>query len=65
MHEYGLYINEQVGNGRQIRYQVPSEIVCAQTDFSTVSSAPLTLCEYLEFYKWKRHMFEQGRFWKK
>lgn len=65
MHEYGLYINEQVVGGRKVSYQIPSDILCTEVDFSKISSTPLTLCEYLEFYKWKRQMFEQGRFWGK
>lgn len=63
MHEFGLYINQTVGSARDIRYEVPSDINCGPEDFSSDTSTPLTLCEYLDFYKWKRQMFEQGRFW--
>ncbi len=63
MHEFGLYINQTSTSKRDIRYEVPADIICADSDYSTNSSSPLTLCEYLDFYKWKRQMFEQGRFW--
>ena len=73
MHEFGLYINQtndkdpdsaKASTGkRDTRYEVPTNITCDQTDYSVTSSEPLTLCEYLDFYKWKRQMFEQGRFW--
>lgn len=70
MHELGLYINqEDVKNTkttkvRKIDYSVPSEIQCA-VGYSPSSTPELTLCDYLEFYRWKRAMFEEGRFWKK
>ncbi len=63
MHEFGLYINQTSATGHDIRYEVPTDITCNQSDYFTTSSSPLTLCEYLDFYKWKRQMFEQGRFW--
>jgi phosphoglycerol transferase MdoB-like AlkP superfamily enzyme len=65
MHEYGLYINQEANGKRNISYQIPSDLICAQEDFSNTTNTPLTLCEYLDFYKWKRQMFEQGRFWGK
>lgn len=63
MHEFGLYINQETGSGRSVSYKIPTDITCANDDYSVISSSPLTLCEYLDFYKWKRQMFEQGRFW--
>ena len=65
MHELGLYINQVNGNGkRKVDYNVPSEIECA-ANYTSSSTPDLTLCDYLQFYKWKRQMFEEGRFWKK
>lgn len=70
MHEFGLYINQANLSGealakskRNISYKIPTDITCTKNDYSVSSSSPLTLCEYLDFYKWKRQMFEQGRFW--
>ena len=63
MHEFGLYINQTSTGGRDIRYEVPTDITCTKEDYSATSSSPLTLCEYLDFYKWNRQMFEEGRFW--
>lgn len=64
MHEFGLYINQIDEQGkRTINYNIPGEIQCDKNDYNSVTSSPLTLCEYLDFYKWKRQMFEQGRFW--
>ncbi len=64
MHEFGLYINQLSENGkRQVSYNLPSELKCVAKDFTATSSSPLTACEFLEFYKWKRRMFEDGRLW--
>ncbi len=63
MHEFGLYINQTSTGKRDIRYEVPTDINCSASDYSATSSSSLTLCEYLDFYKWKRQMFEEGRFW--
>jgi phosphoglycerol transferase MdoB-like AlkP superfamily enzyme len=65
MHEYGLYINQEVNGQRKIDYQIPSQLECGKENGIISASTPLTLCEYLEFYKWKKQMFEQGRFWRK
>ncbi len=65
MHELGLYVNQVTKTGgRQVLYNTPSEISCPN-DYSTSSTLDFTLCDYLNFYHWKRAMFEQGRFWKK
>jgi phosphoglycerol transferase MdoB-like AlkP superfamily enzyme len=63
MHELGLYINQtNADNKRQESFSIPATISCDKNQ--TVStSTPLTLCEYLEFYRWKRSLFETGRLW--
>ncbi len=63
MHEYGLYINQEENGKRNVSYQIPSDLKCDVENDTVNSSTPLTLCEYLEFYKWKRQMFQEGRFW--
>jgi phosphoglycerol transferase MdoB-like AlkP superfamily enzyme len=63
MHEFGLYINQTSTGKRDVRYEIPTDISCNESDYSVTSSEQFTLCEYLDFYKWKRQMFEQGRFW--
>ncbi|MBI2443792.1 MAG: sulfatase-like hydrolase/transferase [Candidatus Magasanikbacteria bacterium] len=65
MHELGLYINQldQAGK-RRIDYSIPSQVECP-ADYDYRASAELTLCDYRHFYRWKRQMFEQGRFWKR
>lgn len=65
MHEYGLYINQDNQGARDMRYEIPSELQCKDENVSLNTSTLLTLCEYLEFYRWKRRMFEEGRFWRK
>jgi len=63
MHEFGLYTNQLDQNGkRMIDYNLPTQIKCDDKEISE-SNGPLTLCEFLQFYNWKRQMFEQGRFW--
>lgn len=64
MHEFGLYINQIDEQGkRTISYNIPNQIKCEAGDYNPATSSPLTLCEYLDFYKWKRQIFEEGRFW--
>ncbi|OGH94068.1 MAG: hypothetical protein A2538_02085 [Candidatus Magasanikbacteria bacterium RIFOXYD2_FULL_41_14] len=66
MHELGLYINEETPDGkRQLSYSVPTEITCGASDYSVDPASPLTLCELLEFYQWKRQRLEKGQFWDK
>lgn len=66
MHELGLYINEEVNGKRQLDYEIPSRLDCAELKNEDIDlSAPLTLCEFWQYYQWKRVMFEQGRFWEK
>ncbi len=63
MHEFGLYINQLDENGkRTVDYTVPNDLDCDK-NISINTSSPLTLCEFLDFYQWKRQMFEQGRSW--
>lgn len=65
MHELGLYINEQFPGGkRKISYDIPDDLDCP-AELNVSSTAPLTLCEFSQFYKWKRQMFEEGRLWEK
>lgn len=63
MHELGLYINVTSTGKRQELYDVPSQIDCPE-NYSPSSTPNFTLCDYKQFYDWKRQMFEQGRFWK-
>ena len=64
MHEFGLYINQETKTGRQISYDIPSNLKssCSASPSSTIDSE-LTLCEFEQFYRWKREMLEQGRLW--
>lgn len=65
MHELGLYSNQIDSVGKRVEdYQLPTEIRCSSSYISS-STPDFTLCDYLNFYTWKRQMFEQGRFWKK
>ncbi len=64
MHELGLYINQQLPNGkRDITYDLPTEISCP-IHYQPSSTPEFTECDYLQFFNWKRQMFEEGRFWK-
>ena len=54
------------GSGiRKAEYNMPSNLQCADADFTNVTSTQLTFCEFLNFYRWKRQMLEEGRFWEK
>ncbi|TAN32512.1 LTA synthase family protein [Patescibacteria group bacterium] len=61
--EFGVVAGE--GVERRTDYAVPSHLECADAEVGASSSTPLTLCEFLHFYKWKRQMMEEGRFWEK
>ncbi len=64
MHELGLYINEAGPNNTRLeKYDTPGNLMCTEKDYTTDVKTPLTLCEFLNYYRWKRYMFEQGRFW--
>jgi phosphoglycerol transferase MdoB-like AlkP superfamily enzyme len=64
MHELGLYINQVTAAGkRTVDYNVPTDISCP-ANYTPSSTPDLTECDFLQFYNWKRQMFEQGRFWK-
>ncbi|MEK7065242.1 MAG: sulfatase-like hydrolase/transferase [Patescibacteria group bacterium] len=76
MHEFGLYINQETKKGREIVYDLPINLQqsCANSLASpkpqwgeggpaSTSTPELTLCEYEQFYKWKRNMLEEGRLW--
>lgn len=61
-HEFGLYINQLGQNGqRQTDYVIPNDLKCNNEISSP--DGPLTLCEFYQYYQWKRLMFEDGRLW--
>lgn len=64
MHEFGLYINQETRKGREITFDLPINLQQSCGDSPTNTSTPeLTLCEFEQFYKWKRNMLEEGRLW--
>ncbi len=64
MHEFGLWINQKTGtSSRQIDYAPPMNLSCTANDIGEGSNELLNLCEYLNYFQWKRLMFEQGRMW--
>lgn len=63
MHEFGLWINRMKNGQRKIDFIVPHDLQCDGEMIGTDANAPLTMCEYENYYKWKRSMFEEGRFW--
>lgn len=63
MHEFGLWINEDVAEKRQASYSIPADLRCDGSDITNSPDTPLTLCEYFNYYQWKRSMFEDGRLW--
>jgi len=66
MHEFGLYINQSDAKGkRQELYQLPINLAKSCDPAEVFTSTELTLCEYYQFYVWKRQMLEQGRLWNK
>jgi len=66
MHEFGLYINQLDQNGqRMINYNIPSHLDCKNYQYDQDTNKPLTLCEFLNYYQWKKKMFDDGRFWEK
>ncbi len=64
MHEFGLYINENINGKRKLEYYIPRQLNCPSEQEVEINS-PLTLCEFKSFYNWKRQMFEEGRLWLK
>lgn len=65
MHEFGLYTNQvRENSARAADFGIPAELDCP-ADAAASSTAPFSLCEFLEYYHWKRRMFEEGRFWEK
>jgi len=50
-------------SSRQIDYAPPMNLKCSAADIGSDPNAPLSLCEYLNYFEWKRLMFEQGRLW--
>lgn len=66
MHEFGLYINQLDKTGqRVVNYSIPSHLDCADYQYDVDIAKPLALCEFLNYYQWKKHMFAEGRFWEK
>ena len=64
LQEFGLYINEQLPSGKRVAsYDLFSRLDCAPGDFTNSTSSPLTLCEFKNYYDWKKQMFSAGRFW--
>lgn len=65
MHEFGLYTNEQLDDGkRKVSYFIPSGLSCNPLQ-AVVTQSPLTPCELWQFYQWKRSLFHQGRLFNK
>ncbi len=63
MHELGLYSNEALPNGaRSITYEVPDTLRCPE-NLTVSSTAPITSCELLRLYQFRRDRLEQGRLW--
>lgn len=67
MHEFGLFMNQiyPTTGARKAEYNMPSNLNCTDADFTNSTSTQLTFCEFMNFYKWKRQMFEEGRFWER
>ncbi|MDD2757983.1 MAG: sulfatase-like hydrolase/transferase [Patescibacteria group bacterium] len=63
MHEFGLWINEDVSGTRRMSYSLPADLNCDAENISADPATPLTLCEYFNYFQWKRQMFEEGRLW--
>ncbi|MFA6547492.1 MAG: LTA synthase family protein [Candidatus Magasanikbacteria bacterium] len=64
MHEFGLYLNQLDQTGkRMVDYNIPSKLNCSQYKYDTDPAKPLTLCEFLNYYQWKKNIFDNGRFW--
>lgn len=64
MHEFGLYINQLDAAGRRLTsYEMPQDLDCPALSPDRPTSSPLTLCEYLNYYQWKRQMMDEGRLW--
>ncbi len=66
MHEFGLYINQLDQTGKKmVNYSIPSHLDCSGYEYDSDITKPLTLCEFLNYYQWKKQMFSDGRFWEK
>jgi phosphoglycerol transferase MdoB-like AlkP superfamily enzyme len=64
LQEFGLYINELLPSGkRAVNYDLFSRMDCAESDYTMSTSSPLTLCEFRDYFNWKKQMFSEGRFW--
>ena len=66
MHEFGLHINQLDKTGkRMVDYSIPSHLECSEYKYDPDTTKPLTLCEFLNYYQWKKKLFSDGRFWEK
>lgn len=66
MHEFGLYINQLDQTGqRMVNYAMPNSLDCSKYQYDSDTTKPLTLCEFLNYYQWKKNIFNNGRFWEK
>lgn len=63
MHEFGLFINQDLESSRKVDFILPNSLYCESNDISKDLNSPLTLCEYNNYFQWKRRMFEDGRLW--
>lgn len=65
MHEFGLWINQETNGSstRQIDFAPPVDIDCPSIPGVPDNEKQLTLCEYKNYFQWKRQMFEEGRWW--
>ncbi len=66
MHEFGLYTNQLDQTGqRMVNYSMPNYLDCSKYQYDPDVTKPLTLCEFLNYYQWKKQIFADGRFWEK
>jgi len=65
MHEFGLWINQEINGSstRRIDFAPPVDIDCPLVLSERDVETPLSLCEYKNYFQWKRQMFEEGRWW--
>ena len=63
MHEFGWWISQIENGKRKIDFVVPQDLKCEGVAIGQDVNAPLAMCEYQNYFQWKRRMFEEGRFW--
>jgi len=68
MHEMGFNISEEVCEGEKCEFKETVGVIagarCEEKDYTIDSSSPLTACEFIDFFNWKRKMLKEGRYWK-